>query len=78
MTILSFELCKKLKDAGYPQVVQWGDVYYQSRTKVEEWNDEALWDLDKFPKKDRCRIPTLSELIDISMAGYVVRPIHKE
>lgn len=73
MVMLSFELCKKLKTAGFPQETQW-IVYYLSSpsTSVNNRDYYALCDVDLglLPVQDSVACPTLSELIEACGDGF--------
>lgn len=65
--INNYELCKKLKEAGFPQK---GDVWYGERPKIyggvqEFYDGEYLYDAGGFePGEHDVYKPSLEELID--------------
>ena len=61
---MDYELCKKLKEAGFPQEIQnySPTLYYVEKENSVE-SGEAFYPHVKLPP-NYCKVPTLSELIE--------------
>ncbi len=58
--MLSYEICKQLKEARFPQKTDFGSKFYDSNGNLWLENLSTL----KLPEKD-CLCPTISELIEV-------------
>lgn len=58
MSQLSFKICKKLKENGFPQ--NSNGVFY-----FDEWNGAVYGRIELKQHKEKTYIPTLDELVDV-------------
>jgi len=65
VNIMNYELAKKLKDAGFPQSKQWGEI-----TDID---NKVVGFVDKYGNKI---VPTLEELIDACGDDFI--KLHKD
>lgn len=74
--MLKYKLCKKLKDAGLPQIVRTGERYYKDFGNTIEVNrfshTEFLWENIHF-YKHQAKIPTILELIKFVVAKLYLK-----